>query len=177
MTVSVLGQLEDNALIPYDRLFTRPSLSIIYRARAIGITAAEVITDREPVPYEFLVLATGSTWEGPLNLPPAKVDAAETVLVQRAQYRSSRSVLIEGGGAVGIGTSNPRLHERLVTLPFHLDRTCRGVARVAATSQNKSHTPRTCLNERRVPRQVPECPTRDALKGRCECYTERFDCG
>jgi NADPH-dependent 2,4-dienoyl-CoA reductase/sulfur reductase-like enzyme len=110
MTVSTLGQLEDNALIPYDRLFTRPLLSVTYRARALSITPAEVITDREPVPYEFLVLAMGSTWDGPLNLPPAKVDAAEAVLVQRAQYRSARSVLIVGGGAVGIGASDSCIH-------------------------------------------------------------------
>ncbi|KAG8720397.1 hypothetical protein FRC08_000344 [Ceratobasidium sp. 394] len=102
MTVSVMGSLEETALIPYDHLFTRPLLSTLYRARALSVTATDVITDKEPVPYEYLVLATGSTWEGPLNLPPAKVDAVETVLAQRTQYRSSQSVLIVGGGAVGI---------------------------------------------------------------------------
>lgn len=103
MTVSMLGQLEDIALIPYDRTLTRASLSSIYRARALCITESEVITDQEPVPYEYLVLATGSTWEGPLDLPLAKVDASEAVLAQRAQYRAAKSVLIVGGGAVGIG--------------------------------------------------------------------------
>ncbi|KAG8785649.1 hypothetical protein FRC12_017325 [Ceratobasidium sp. 428] len=102
MTVSVMGNLEETALIPYDHLITRPSLSSIYRARALSITATEVVTDVEPVPYEYLILATGSTWEGPLNLPPAKVDAVEAVSAQRTQYRSSHSVLIVGGGAVGI---------------------------------------------------------------------------
>ncbi|KAG9099535.1 hypothetical protein FRC06_005179 [Ceratobasidium sp. 370] len=102
MTVSVMGNLEESALIPYDRLFTRPLLSSLYRARALSITATDVITDKESVPYEYLILATGSTWEGPLNLPPAKVDAIEAVLAQRTQYRSSQSVLIVGGGAVGI---------------------------------------------------------------------------
>ena len=104
MTVSTLGRLEDTALIPYDRALTRASLSRIYRARALCITETEVVTDQEPVPYDYLVLATGSTWDGPLDLPLAKVDASEAVLAQRAQYRSAKSVLIVGGGAVGIGT-------------------------------------------------------------------------
>lgn len=102
MTVSTLGQLEDTALIPYDRALTRASLSSIYRARALCITSTEVTTDQQPVPYEYLVLATGSTWEGPLDLPQAKEDACQAVLAQRAQYRLAKSVLIIGGGAVGI---------------------------------------------------------------------------
>lgn len=108
----MLGQLEDTALIPYDRALTRASLSSIYRARALCITSTEVITDQEPVPYEYLVLATGSTWEGPLDLPVAKVDASEAVLAQRAQYRAAKSVLIVGGGAVGIGTLRLTLIDR-----------------------------------------------------------------
>ncbi|KAJ6480571.1 FAD/NAD(P)-binding domain-containing protein [Mycena vitilis] len=84
MTVSDINDLLSTALIPYDKPFTNATPN----ARG-GVV---VLEDGTQMPYDVLVLAPGSIWEGPLNLP-----WTHDALTEFAQ-----KIVLAGGGAVGI---------------------------------------------------------------------------
>lgn len=57
----------------------------------------------ELVPYDVLVLAQGSVWEGPLNLPRHKKEINEHLSSWRSDIQNSKHIVLAGGGAVGVG--------------------------------------------------------------------------
>lgn len=96
------GLTEETGLIPVDCAFG-PSVLLV-RSTVRRITSTEVITEsRERVSYTQLVLATGSLWNGALALPDSRVKAIEHLRAFRKRLEGAESVVIIGGGAVGIG--------------------------------------------------------------------------
>ncbi|KAH7330725.1 hypothetical protein B0J17DRAFT_679374 [Rhizoctonia solani] len=75
------GSFAEQGLVPYDRAFD-PLVNVV-RSEVKEITPTAVITEGGSIPYEHLIIATGSIWNGALSLP---------LLV----------ILIVGGGAVGV---------------------------------------------------------------------------
>jgi NADH dehydrogenase FAD-containing subunit len=100
-SVTSEGSLEENGLIPFDRAF-ESSVRIVH-ANVTGITSSEVTTESESIPYEQLVLATGSIWNGALALPDSRSQAIEHIRSFRRTLEAAQNVLIVGGGAVGLG--------------------------------------------------------------------------
>ncbi|KAF8689005.1 Pyridine nucleotide-disulfide oxidoreductase, partial [Rhizoctonia solani] len=71
------------------------------------ITDTDVIIESgEAIPYEHLVLAMGSNWTGPLNLPSSKEKAIEHFKSFKSELSTADSILIVGGGSVGIELMN-----------------------------------------------------------------------
>jgi len=55
------------------------------------------------VPYTYLVLATGSSWDGHLAYPSEKSGAAAWSASWRAKFERSERIVLVGGGALSIG--------------------------------------------------------------------------
>ncbi|CAE6389287.1 unnamed protein product, partial [Rhizoctonia solani] len=95
------GCIDERGLVPNDRAFD--SNVKIVRSSANQITPTEVITDSgDTIPYEHLVLATGSIWSGPLALPEERVKAVAHFRSFKKQLATAEHILIVGGGAVGL---------------------------------------------------------------------------
>ncbi|OSC98054.1 FAD/NAD(P)-binding domain-containing protein [Trametes coccinea BRFM310] len=108
MVVTPEGQLENRAIIPLDRLLERGTGELkIGRAVAIKETApgegGVVLLDTdEAIPYDILVLATGSSWPRLLDFPDKPEDVRKHVDTWRHKFEAASHVVIVGGGAVGI---------------------------------------------------------------------------
>ena len=109
MVVTSEGKLEDRNAIPLDRMFVNNNgtmvvdkvVSIFDRGEKGGHVR---LGSGKTVDYSVLVLATGSTWHGPLDFPDSKADLDEWVKMWRAKFEKAEDILLVGGGAVGIGT-------------------------------------------------------------------------
>lgn len=117
MVTTSQGHLEEKVLIPYDKLFidgkgTFKHASVVsVQPNSTGGKGDEarggtvLLDNGETIPYEALVLATGSKWEGPLDFPPDIEDAKSLINEWRKKIQDSKGVIIAGGGAVGSGES------------------------------------------------------------------------
>ena len=55
------------------------------------------------IPYTYLVLATGCSWDGHLAYPADKASGTEWSASWRAKFEKSESVILVGGGAISVG--------------------------------------------------------------------------
>ncbi|KAK7064071.1 FAD/NAD(P)-binding domain-containing protein [Favolaschia claudopus] len=106
MTVSDQNDLFDTALMPYDKLFANPNGTFVQGLVEIIKPAAKggsvVLASGQELPYDILVLAPGSIWEGPLDFP-TDPDAVKAFLSEsRARFSKAQKIVLAGGGAVGI---------------------------------------------------------------------------
>jgi len=109
MAVSSEGELEKSALLPYDKLFVKPNIGTVKVGTVTGIEKNAggaggdiVLADGEKVHYDVLVLTPGSKWTGVSAHPTDKTEALEFVNAWRKRFQDAKSVVIVGGGAVGI---------------------------------------------------------------------------
>ena len=110
MVVSAAEDLEERALVPLDRIFTNPSagkfklgLVVGVAVEADGKSGTVSLEDGEKLHWDYLVLATGSKWEGALNFPSSKADMHTHLEAWRAKFAKANHIALVGGGAVGIG--------------------------------------------------------------------------
>ncbi|TDL28126.1 FAD/NAD(P)-binding domain-containing protein [Rickenella mellea] len=107
MVVTDEGKLEDLALIPYTSLFLNGNGKLkIGKAASIekaasGKGGAVVLEDGEKIPFTYLVLATGSQWQGPVAFPAEPDNVAAHINDWRKKFANSENIVIVGGGAVG----------------------------------------------------------------------------
>ena len=111
MTTTSEGKLEESCLIPYDSLLVKNNGTIkIGRVSAIeqgkeGRDGSVVLTSGERIHYDFLVIAPGSEWDGPLSLADDRAAVLEHIKAWRRKFENSKNgIILAGGGAVGIGT-------------------------------------------------------------------------
>ncbi|CAE6405149.1 unnamed protein product [Rhizoctonia solani] len=103
------GSIDERGLVPTDRAFDS-SVKVV-RSSAKQITSTEVITESgETIPYEHLILATGSIWNGPLALPEERANAISHLRSFKKQLAAAEHILIVGGGAVGLETAGEIQH-------------------------------------------------------------------
>ncbi|KAG8928031.1 hypothetical protein FRC03_009299 [Tulasnella sp. 419] len=97
------GSYEKLALTPYDRLF-RPGEP----GEVISGTVEEILDevvklqDGQEVPYDWLIVASGTKWEGPLKMPLDAVKAHEWIDSWREKFKSAKDIVVVGGGSVGL---------------------------------------------------------------------------
>jgi len=111
MVVSSQEKLEDRVFMPFipDWLHGKGEVKVgrvesIERGGEKG--GRVVLADGETLDYSVLVLATGSTWEGPLNMPDSQEDELAVIEASRKQFEKANSIVLVGGGAIGIGERN-----------------------------------------------------------------------
>ena len=102
MTVTSQEALEDSALISYDGLIARGVKFLLGRVSRV-IDGAVDLEYGQSVKYDFLVVATGSSWEGPFSFPDGDAAVKEHIKHWREMLSAASSVVVIGGGAVGIG--------------------------------------------------------------------------
>lgn len=112
MTVSDTNDLLTTALIPYEKLFTKDTPNATFvEGVVVAIRPDErggtvVLADGTRMPYDALVLAPGSVWEGPLNFPWKSEAVTAFVNENRANFTKAQRIVLAGGGAVGVGKYN-----------------------------------------------------------------------
>lgn len=114
MTVSDGNDLAETALIPFDRLFAAGSKGAFVKGVVEGIHpnrgegqqsrgGSVVLADGQEFPYDVLVLAPGSVWEGPIDFPLDEQEVKGFLAEQRARFKKAGKIVLVGGGAVGAG--------------------------------------------------------------------------
>ncbi|KLO11314.1 FAD/NAD(P)-binding domain-containing protein [Schizopora paradoxa] len=105
--------LEENALISYDHLFiggkgTVKVGKVVSIDRDEGQSSGVLkLEDGDTVPYAFLVVATGSKWEGPLSeLNVSNTEGFKASLkAWRDKFAKANDIVIVGAGPVGLELS------------------------------------------------------------------------
>lgn len=111
LSVSTEGDLEHNALLPYDRLFPKGKGTFKHgKAVAIEKTSGQaggtlVLQSGERLPFHVLLLATGSIWSGPIAFADDAEANTKHIATTRAAFKAANSIAIVGGGAVGVELS------------------------------------------------------------------------
>jgi apoptosis-inducing factor 2 len=111
MTTTAEGKLEDDILIPYDNLLVNNNGTIkigrvtsIDQGKEADSGGTVVLSTRERIQYDILVLAPGSEWEGPLSFPDDRAAVLEHIKSWRRKFEDASGVILVGGGSVGCGT-------------------------------------------------------------------------
>lgn len=104
--------LQDQVLTPFDRVFENKPIGKFRQAKVLSIeqpkeatSGALKLANQEDLPYDALVLATGSTWSGPIAFPDSDVD--DFVQRQSTAIKNAKKILLVGAGSVGLGKSLP----------------------------------------------------------------------
>lgn len=106
--VTTEGSLEKEIFMPWgDALRGKGEVKV---GKVVSFTETKeggevVLRDGERLPYAALVLAPGTLWEGPLNLPDDPDVIEEHLHFWRAKIETANSYVLAGGGAIGLGTS------------------------------------------------------------------------
>lgn len=116
VSISDVDDLERRAFLSFDKFFSKGTGSFVQGTvtaveKSAGAPGGRVLLDDGGrIDWDVLVLAPGAQWEGPVAFgnDPAKI--SEFIQENRASVRNAESVLIVGGGSVGIGMSPPATH-------------------------------------------------------------------
>ncbi|PLB45322.1 amid-like NADH oxidoreductase [Aspergillus steynii IBT 23096] len=107
---AVVSGQEHKAFIPYTGLFARssPTRHVVIQARAISVEPERILLDREwqgsrHINFDYLVVATGTRLAQPAGMKhDDKLSSVAYLQKHQADVQRSRSILIVGGGAVGV---------------------------------------------------------------------------
>jgi NADH dehydrogenase FAD-containing subunit len=102
------GKLEDRAFMPYgDYLAGKGEVKV---GEVVSFTAVQgekkgevILAGGEVVEYDVLVLTPGNKWNGPFNFPTEQSALQSHIESWRAKIEKARSIVLVGGGAVGVG--------------------------------------------------------------------------
>lgn len=109
MVVTSEGKLEDRILMPLDDARFNTGNKKLIVGQVVSIVDDDnkghyvVLENGEQVEFSILVLAPGSTWDGPLDFANTKSDIVPSMETWRNRFRDSRDIVIVGGGAIGTG--------------------------------------------------------------------------
>lgn len=95
-------------LMPFDKHFAPGNAGQFLQARVTRVLEGHVeLSDgRGDIPYDYLVLATGSNWSGPFNLNlNSDSEVRSHIASWRKKIASSNRIVVVGGGAAGLGAS------------------------------------------------------------------------
>jgi len=108
LVVSNVDNLEEKAFPSLDNVFHNGNgtfvpgkvASIEKKTEKFG--GSVVLEDGQRIPFDVLVLASGSTWTGPIALPEGEAQVKEFIRNSRDEFEKAQSIVIAGGGAVGL---------------------------------------------------------------------------
>ncbi|CAO3610137.1 unnamed protein product [Mucor hiemalis] len=99
---------DNKIMIPYTHLFQNKK-NIVVQASAIQLEANKLVLDQsvpefgETIDFDYLVIATGTQYPAPAKATALDYDTTRANLVSlRSEIKSSQSIVIVGGGPVGI---------------------------------------------------------------------------
>jgi apoptosis-inducing factor 2 len=108
------GELEKDICLPYDLIFGRDKKGGVGRLSTVKIAKVSSVEETadggfvhleggERLSWDYLVVATGSEWNGPLRWPALREDVPAYLDTWREKFASAKSVVVVGAGAVGSG--------------------------------------------------------------------------
>ena len=109
MVVTSDGNLENEAVVPFDRMFPKgKGAHVLGTVTEIQETAPGkggdlVLSNGEKIHYDALVLATGSKWSGAMYFSHDVDELRTTVKDWRNKFSVANHIVIAGGGPSGIG--------------------------------------------------------------------------
>ncbi|KAI0316928.1 FAD/NAD-P-binding domain-containing protein [Amylostereum chailletii] len=150
MAATEEGHLEDEILLPYDRLLKdigtlKVGKTVKIEEDAPGKGGRVVLADGETVHYDVLVLAPGTRLESPLDYPDSKEDVLRYIAEWRTKFRDATKIVMGGGGPTNVelaGEIKDLWPEKSVTivqsrnLPFNDIYADRFRRRIAAECKN-----------------------------------------
>ncbi|KAG8884108.1 hypothetical protein FRB98_002598 [Tulasnella sp. 332] len=97
------GSFDERALVTYEKLFApgKPGEVIVGSVASIQDGTA-YLAGGQALPYDWLVLATGTTWEGPLALPLDYEMTRRWINDWQTKLANAKDIVVIGGGAIGI---------------------------------------------------------------------------
>ncbi len=108
IVVSNVDNLQEQAFASLDKVFhngngtfVQGKVASIERKTENG--GSVLLEDGQRIPFEVLVLAPGSIWTGPIAFPDDEAEVNEFIKNSRVAFEKAESIVIAGGGAVGIG--------------------------------------------------------------------------
>ncbi|KAJ7578203.1 FAD/NAD(P)-binding domain-containing protein [Mycena floridula] len=104
-----VDNLEKTAFLPFDRIFQGGN-GTFKQGIVIGIELKEgaqsggavILEGGERIPYDVLVIASGSKWEGAIDFPDNTMQITEFIRANRKAIKDADSIVLAGGGAVGL---------------------------------------------------------------------------
>ena len=109
MAVSAGDRFEEKILVPFDHIFDR-GIGDVRLGRAVAIDEYKpgagghvVLKDGDRVPYDALVLTSGTAWDGPLAYPNSTKGTLQHILDWRTKFQDAHEIVLGGGGPVNIG--------------------------------------------------------------------------
>jgi apoptosis-inducing factor 2 len=112
--VTADGELEKAICLPYDKTFGKNTsegkgrVGAVKIAKVASVEESEggeggdvLLANGERVPWDILVVTTGSVWNGPLRWPEKSAEVGEFLKDWRAKFATARSIVLVGGGSVG----------------------------------------------------------------------------
>lgn len=160
------GGFTKTAINPLDRVFEPGRAGEIVIGSATSVQDGVVnLEDGRQLRYDYLVLATGTSWGGPLAFPKNVEDKDKWITEWREKFRKANDIVILGGGAVGIGKlsfflffSFSQTSTRRLTVSSTVV-ACRAGRRAQALLPEQERHPRSerpAPLEQYIPRQVPD---------------------
>lgn len=108
IVVSNVDNLQKQAFAPLDKVFHNGNGTFV-QGKVASIekeTKNVLLEDGERIPFEVLVLAPGSIWTGPIAFPDDEGEVEKFIKNSRTAFEKAESIVIAGGGAVGIGKAH-----------------------------------------------------------------------
>ncbi|KAH0578275.1 Apoptosis-inducing factor 2 [Termitomyces sp. J132] len=102
------GGFAAQVLVPFDRLLINGNGTIItaevtaFSEHREGEGGTVMLSNGESVRWDALVLATGSIWEGPLDVPKSRKEALAWFGDWQDRFEEARDILLVGGGSVAV---------------------------------------------------------------------------
>lgn len=125
MTVTTVDDLasEEKALVPFNKLFHGGNGQVIV-GRAVAVEEDKengrggwvVLEGEERIRWDALVVATGCSWQGPLDFPSAEALPAHVKRWQE-DVKAANDIYVVGGGPAGIGESPPTMLSSVILTP------------------------------------------------------------
>lgn len=102
----------ERALVPLDRLFADGAPGAFRQGKVVRMHEDHVeLEDGENVHFDYVVLATGSKWPGPLNFDWTKDHEVRSHIdLWRTRIARAKRIVIVGGGPAGVGECYYALH-------------------------------------------------------------------
>jgi len=108
------GELEKDITLPFDLIFGKDKKGGKGRLSTLKIAKVSSVEETadggfvhleggQRLFWDYLVVATGSEWNGPLRWPSLRKDVPAYLDTWREKFASAKSVVVVGGGAVGVG--------------------------------------------------------------------------
>lgn len=126
MVVTPEGGLENKSIMDHPTDISSGNTRFVYGKVASIVDNQSrggqvTLDDGETIDFSVLILATGSSWSGPIAFGNEKDEILQSVNSWRSRFKEAEDIVLVGGGAVGLGKHYLPVRSSIVflNLPGH----------------------------------------------------------